>query len=432
MKMTIKKNTIWTFLSILLYKIALDLSYYFVILDIFGYEGYTLTFNNVKFFESFFLLIVIFILMPKKLKKLSDIIVWLLILFSYVPMLTLFSFMDQPRIYMYAVSGFWALIFLLLPMPEISVPFLKQLQSKVIFYSIFTGLSGVALFLIYNYFGFSVNFDLTKVYDIRSQYVEAEIPLAGYLFNWVGYIVNPTFLALFLTKRKWIGVALTVILQLFIFSSTGMKAFILALPYVPLLIWIITRKNPFGWIAITLVGTTLIGMLSYFLISDIWISNLTIRRMLFVPAKLSFYYYDFFSKNGPTFLSQHRILRNFLDYPYDLDPPHLIGAVYFNRPEMGANNGIYADAYMNFGFWGFVLWGVFLVIILKLIDSISRKKDIKIAVVPIGISTVALTNSALLTCLLTHGLLLSLIILYLLPKKSHEKDLSYNHSSSAF
>jgi len=58
-----------------------------------------------------------------------------------------------------------------------------------------------------------------------------------------------------------------------------------------------------------------------------------------------------------------------------------------------------------------------LTIILKLVDSFSRNKKIAITVAVIAMPLFFLTNSAFLTSLLTHGLLLSLIILYLLPKE---------------
>jgi len=181
-----------------------------------------------------------------------------------------------------------------------------------------------------------------------------------------------------------------------------------------------TRKNLLFLMVSGFSGIVSLGMISYWLIDDIWISSLFTRRTLLVPAQLSFFYYDFFSKNQFTFLSQHRIFRIFLDYPYYLNPPHLIGEIYFNRPEMGANNGIYGDGFMNFGFIGLVLWGFFLVILLKLINSISKNKDIKITIAAVAMPVISLTNSAFLTCLLTHGLLLSLIVLYLLPKERNK------------
>jgi hypothetical protein len=406
-----------TSLFILLFKIVLDISYYFVISKVWGYYGFASNLNILKLIESYFFLFIIFILMPKSSKKLSDIFIWLMILLSYIPMLTLFAFMGQPRSFMYAVTGFWLLVFVLLKLPGIHITPLKKFQSKMIRYSILIFLNIIVIFLMYKYLGFSFNFDLTKVYEIRKVYAEMRIPLAGYLFNWVACIINPIFFAMFLIKKKWIPMALIVFLQLFLFSATGNKIFLFALPVVLVLMWIFTYKNPMAVAAIGLTGIILLGMVSYWLIGDIWISGLFTTRVLFTPAQLSFFYYDFFSKNEPTFLSQHNIFRNLLDYPYHLDPPHLIGEVYFNTPETNANNGIYADAFMNFGFVGFALWGILLLLILKLVDSCSKGKDIRVITASIAMPVIILINSPLLTSLLTNGLWLLPIILYLLPKE---------------
>lgn len=413
LNLLIKKSTMWAFLSLLLYKIILDFSYYFVISKIWAYSKLGLNFNNIKLIESYVLFFIIFSLIPKSSKKLSSILVWLLILLSYIPMLTIFAFKNESRIFMYAATAFWMFILLLLHMPNIHLSSLKQ--AGIVRISLFV-LFGVVVFsMIYRYLGLSFNLNLTKVYEIRARYTEMGIPLVGYLFNWQAHIVNCVFFALFVVRKKWLYMIAIVVLQLLLFSNTGLKTFLFALPFVLILMWVVTRKNPFAYMAFGLVGVILLGMLSYWLIDDVWVSSLFTRRTLLIPAQLSFFYYDFFSTHEHVFLS-HSILRFFLDYPYDLNPPHLIGAVYFNHPEMGANTGIIGDAYMNYGFVGLALWGILLAIILKLIDTCSKGRNIKIAVAAIAMPAITLTNSALLTNILTHGLFLSLIFLYLLPK----------------
>jgi len=74
-----------------------------------------------------------------------------------------------------------------------------------------------------------------------------------------------------------------------------------------------------------------------------------------------FFYFDFFSNNDFTFLSQHHLFNLFFDYKYPLDPPNLIGKVYYGSPDNNANTGLVGDAYMNFGFAGITLWGFVLV-----------------------------------------------------------------------
>jgi len=320
---------------------------------------------------------------------------------------------------MYAVTYFWIFVLLLLRLPSLQLPSIKE--SKLFRFFLVISLSIISLFAIYNISGFSFNFDLTKVYDIRAQYAQTKIPLAGYFLNWVGYIVNTAFFALFIKKKQWIYAAFVVVLQLLLFSATGNKTFIFALPFVLALMWISSRKNPLVYMAVGLIVIMILGMLSYWIAGDIWTSSLLTRRTLLVPAQLAFCYFDFFSSNGPIFLS-HSIFRFFLDYPYPLNPPRLIGKVYFDKPDMAANNGVVGDAFMNFGFVGFILWSILLVIILKLVDSCSKGKDKKIGIAAVAMPSVVLANSALLTTLLTHGLLLALLVLYLFPKETPVKQ----------
>lgn len=414
----IKKSTIWAFLPLILFKIVLDFSYYFVICQVFGDLKFELHLNSLKLVESYFLFLIIFILMPKSSKKLSNILVWLLVLLSYIPMLTIFAFMDEARVFMYAVTAFWMLVCLLLHTPTISLAPLKQ--SGIIRYSLFICLGVTVFLMVYKYLGLWFKFDLTGVYEIRRQYVEAGIPLAGYLFNWVAFVVNPVFFAVFVKKRKWFPVALIVVLQILLFSTTGLKSFLFALPFVLILMWIVTRKNPLAYMGIGLVGIVLLGVLSHWLIDDVWISSLFTRRTLLVPAQLSFFYYDFFSKNELIFLSTSR-LGFWVDYPYHLAPGHLIAETYFGRPATNAVTGVVGDAYMNFGFIGLALWSILLVIVLKLVDACSRRVDLRVGIAAIAMPAVTLTSGGLLTNLLTHGLLLALLLLYLLPKETSDK-----------
>jgi len=329
-------------------------------------------------------------------------------------MLTIYAFMDESRIFTYADTLFWKLVFLLLQTPSISLPSFKQ--KKIFLFSLLFFFGIIVFFMIYKYLGISFNIDLIKVYDIRSQFAKKNIFLSGYLFTWQGYILNPVFFAHFIRRKKLIHATLILVFQVLLFSVTGMKTFLFAIPFILALMWIITRKSPLVYTAIGLTAIILLGMLSYVLIDDIYVSSILTRRIFLVPAQISFLYYDFFSHHDYVFLS-HSIFRFFLDYPYHLYPPNLIGETYFNSPTMHSNTGVVGDAYFNFGFVGLAIWGILLAIVLKLVDSCSKRKDKKVAIAAIAMPVIALLNSALLTDLLTHGFLLAILVLYLLPNK---------------
>lgn len=351
--------------------------------------------------------------MPKTSKKLSSIMSWLFILLSYVPMLTIFALKDESRIFTYAVTFFWITVIALLRMPSIDLSMLKR--SSTIRNILFIAISVLVFLIIYKYLGFSLNFNISRVYEIRASFSKLNVPLAGYLFTWAGYVVNPLFFALFFYKRKWLLTLIIVFMQLFLFSSTGNKTFLFTLFFVSALMWITTRKNPFAYMATGLTGIVIAGMLSFWLIGDLWVSSLFTRRVLLDQPQQYFFYFDFFSNNDFTFLSQHHLFNLFFDYKYPLDPPNLIGKVYYGSPDNNANTGLVGDAYMNFGFAGIALWGFVLVMILKLVDTFSNGKHKMISIAAVSMPTFTLINSALLTNLLTHGLLLALLLLYLLP-----------------
>ena len=106
-------------------------------------------------------------------------------------------------------------------------------------------------------------------------------------------------------------------------------------------------------------------------------------------------------------------LNPFLSSPYNMPTAHLIGKIYYNRPAMGANTGYLGDAYMNFGFLGILLFSVILGIVLVILDSITAKTNITLAVGAMTMPIFALANGALFTVLGTNGLLLGMLIVWL-------------------
>lgn len=415
-KLRIKKKDWNLFLVALFYKIVLDFSY-FTISKLWAYYGLIYSLNSTKLVESYLIFFVVFIFMPKNQKHLSSVMLWMFIVLSFVPFLTIYSFLDQSRAYAYAVMAFWVFIIFLIKLPSVSIVFLSKIYSRSFFYLFAFGLIASVIFLIWKYLGFTIGINLDKVYDIRSNYSQLKVPWSGYLFTWVAHIVNPIIFAIFLTRKKILPTIIIILLELVLFSQTGNKSYLFALPFVLVLMWIVRKKNPYVWLCAGLSGIVLSGLISYWVIGDTRMLSYFTRRTLLLPAQISFMYYEFFSANGFVFLSQHSIIPNFMDYPYDLKPAYLIGSVYFNNSETSANSGIYGDAFMNFGYAGFVIWGIVLAIILRMIDGLSKNKDKVVLVSLVAMPVISLINSALLTCLLTHGILLSMLIMYLLPPK---------------
>lgn len=160
-------------------------------------------------------------------------------------------------------------------------------------------------------------------------------------------------------------------------------------------------------------------MFLYLQFADFWVISLFTRRTFLLPAKISFYYYDYFTKNDLVYLS-HSIFKSFINYPYQMYPAYVIGKTYFpeSAPKIYgyANTGIVGDGYMNFGYIGVFLWAILLATILKFADAVTESKNIKIVWPILLLTFYIMVDGAPLTTLLTHGLILALLLCYFTPK----------------
>jgi len=112
-----------------------------------------------------------------------------------------------------------------------------------------------------------------------------------------------------------------------------------------------------------------------------------------MPVLISSNYYDFFTVNGFTFFSDIRFFSDLFIFPFSDNLPDTIGRYYFEEGNH-ANTNFLADSLTKFG--------------------VLRDKNIfiiySIAIIPLF----TLTNSALTTTLLSHGLVASIILITLI------------------
>ena len=188
------------------------------------------------------------------------------------------------------------------------------------------------------------------------------------------------------------------------FSIDGLKSTIFKL-FLCIILLIVYRKKMIVWYPMLFVTLCLTAFAEFKIFNSDWISSTIIRRSLFIPSLLDTYYFDYIYQNGPIF--------------YQRGGEHIsffIGAEYFGKEEMRSNNGLFSDAYMNLGFLGLIIYPIIYSFFFRFCESISRGLDEKI-VMFVGVIMVSSMNSSeLTTCLLTHGLLALILLLYFIPK----------------
>jgi hypothetical protein len=259
-----------------------------------------------------------------------------------------------------------------------------------------------------------LNFDLSAVYEVREEYVERLGPLIGYLVPWQGYVLNPALILIAVRRRSLLLGFLGLVMQLMLFGMTGYRAFLLN-PVLILIFYFVGWRRLLTPLALGgLLGVVAIALLLYAWLDAPVIPSLLVDRVIVVPAEIHYWYYDFFGVHGqaPLQLSQSILAPLSLSH-YNVPIAEVIAWTYMGIAA-SANVGLFGDAYANFGFAGCAIYALLFAVVLKALDAASRSGDTRIAAALLAMPAFALVNAGLLTTLLTHGLGLTVLVLWAL------------------
>jgi hypothetical protein len=355
--------------------------------------------------------------LPIAARRPSVIVLWLLYLVGYVPaaVVPLYIEGDLSTVLPFelALVGSMALLVLiarLRPAP-IAVPHL----SMTGFTRLMVVLGLLCLAYVAVTFGVHPPPSLADVYSRRAEF-GAEVggaAGAGYFVPWAANAINPVLMTLGMVRRRAGLVVLGVTGQLLIYSVTGFKSVLFSIVLVPLVYLAVSvARRSFGLLAT--VGAPLILV---FAVAESFTGGAALglaRRLLATPGQLAWYYFDYFSIH-PGYHLSHSFLRWFVPSDYSVDPPSLIGSVYFPEANPSANANLWADAFANFGFAGIAGFSVVFGLVLWVIDGLGRSRDARVIGPSLAIAGLSLGNSALFTTMLTLGFGLSCALMALMP-----------------
>jgi hypothetical protein len=238
--------------------------------------------------------------------------------------------------------------------------------------------------------------------------------MSMYLFPWLANALLPVLIAHAWKNRRPLELLALVFTAYMLFTSTGMKAY-LVMPALMMGVLVIARWRPpssFIPFCLGVFASTMI-LLDRVTHGVFW-TSLGLRRAIFVPARLTSVYMEFFAGNPTIHLSDSLLFRGLLRYPYVRSVAHTIGA-YLGQPSMGANNGLAADGFANFGIMGVLIWAILLGLLLKFLHVATASiEDRPESWAAATMWPVILLSSALTTSLLTHGLALALLFAFAL------------------
>jgi len=330
-----------------------------------------------------------------------------------LPLSSLYGLTDASRAFFYAAAGSFAVLILVteliprvrLPRPNLSVVYLGL--------TVIVGIS----FYVYSWLILSgglgrLNFNLLSVYEVREEFVQSMAPFLGYFVPWQANVINIFILCYGLHKRNLWLLGIASVAQLLLFGMTGHKSFFLSPMLAVGVYFVWRRRNSLFYI---FAGASVLVLSSYvlFLATHNHLPpSLLIRRLFFVPAANHLIYYDFFSQpEHPFVMLSNSILASFVSYPYDMPLTRVISWTYWGM-DFSPNVGYLGDAFAHFGFMGMFLFSIILGLFLRVVDSVGSRLPTNLVAAVMATPAMALTNSALFTSLLTHGLIPTVVLLW--------------------
>lgn len=361
---------------------------------------------------------------PATVRRPSQIGYWLLYIVAFVPscFVPLYTACVDPNLAaafsLYVLVAF-ALLGMIYVIPLLRIPRIRL--SRRVFWAgvaIMSSSFYIALILIS---GLKPRFvSLEGIYELRSSYKaikDTSGGILGYIVGWQSNAVNSTLMATGLSSGSILMFAAGVVGQAVIYSVTGYKSALFSGGLLLVLFLMLSIKSRWRGVAFIwgAVGAVFVATWLQLWFGEGMLFSIFVRRFIFTPGLLTGYYLDFFSQGEKAYLG-HSILRSIFHYPYALAPAYEIGARYFDDPSMAANANLWADAYANFGFPGVFGFTCLAALIMYLFDSLAREHDIRFTGLLFGMPAFYLTNTALFTSVLTHGIGVMLAILYFLPR----------------
>lgn len=398
--------------------VSLELGYRLFVSPLYAYAGFLLDPDWIKYCEGWLVYLVLVSCAPAYLSRPSDFFINILLFGLMAPLLVFYGLADQSREHLYTVVLGYGLVDVFRRGLTLRIPVLKEGRLLAITAVVF-GVTFVSVWLVWSGGLQFFNLDLTEVYDYRRSVGElVRSGVMGYVNTWAYKVFGPALLALALWKRHFWLAALVVMLHVYWFGVSSQKS-VLFYPFVILFVWLsFSNIKALSFIPLAMSFVVVTVLLMYLVMDYVHPASWFIRRVFFVVADNTFYYYRFFSENELVYWS-NSVLSGFLDYPYDTNPAQLIGDSRGTHSHV--NNTFLSTGYMHAGLWGIIFYGVVAGAIFRLVDSLSAAGvpiwvAISVLIVP---SRSLLLSADLPTALATHGIVVALVILLLFRSSEH-------------
>lgn len=307
-----------------------------------------------------------------------------------------------------------------IPLKNIRRSSISEKTFWMIFTTAMVALFAYIIWLLGNNFRLA---NLEEIYDVRSLMSEivasSGSTLGFYAQMWLSGFFLPFCLAIWAFTRKTRYLFVTGMGYFILFGVGGSKTTLFATVYIFLVyIWVrhIGRHSQtifaFGLSIMLLAG----GALELLGLSSIsfWYKTVVNFRTFAVPQLTIPQYFKYFENHPLTYMSHVKGFNYIVKNPYNSDIPRFIGEFFYGSP-VGANAGFWAgDGITAFGPYGIIIMSFVCAFMFWIIDSIAEPYDTRFVMIAITFIATSFTNISLSTTLVSGGLGLLLLALFVI------------------
>lgn len=412
-------------LLLILAKVLCDYTYESFISISYSYQNFTINKTTSSQMTSWIIFILLSPLIIKNFAK-EDIcsrVLSLLTLVSFIPTMSMINHnADYACKFIILISVYWFLLHSLnILLPNYSIADLGIKKGRRFWLNVI--ILSIVFSVVYisgKFTGFRLFLDIVNVYDIRAQAQGYKIPILFAYLSLMADNVLPILLVFYLERKSRLAACCLIFLMILNFSIHAAKSvfFLLVVAILSVAVNKMFSKSYYNliWFVILFGFTFVEFMLFGTSFSTLFFSY----RILFVPAKLHYVYYDFFNVNELDYFRQS-LFKFFLSSPYEKGIGYMMA--YHDTGDLTgrANNGLFSDAYSNFGTLGVLTFPLVLIFLLKLINGPTKDINTSFKIVVSIILTLTFLSLPFSTALLSSGFVLMLGLFYLLPQNEISK-----------
>lgn len=385
--------------------------------------------DRLNYLLAFALLALIAAVMPRRIGRPSDLILWVLYVMVVTPSVVVPQYADiLPASDAVELAVMVTAVFLLVVWGARTGPSWTLRVVGVRAYDIWVILAIVSLFT-YAYMALTggLSFRLVglgDVWELRSAYrqqVEAHGPVLAYLVRLQGNVINPLFMVRGLYSRRWGMVLLGAVGQIPIFAVTGFKLTLLSIPAIIILALLFRwRPRPRGrTILAGMVALIVAALAMDALLGGMLYTQIFVNRLLLSPGILTAAHVMVFA-DLPKAHWGYSFLSPFVHYPHHETPEFVVGAVMFGSPETSANASLFGDGYSNLGYPGVLIEAAALVLLLWVVDAAARHLPLRVSGTILLVPSIALANMSVFTSILSNGFAYAILLMACLPSTGWE------------